>query len=191
RRTGRRSPARGPPGRRRTTSGGGPRPGAGPACPGRGRRHRSRRFHSCAKTPRIRPVRQTRTGADGCMKKNSRERCSRCVSGRTTRPRRPRCDADHSQSAGVAVTVTAVSPGRSPGSRWKGVTPMKKTIAVIGSAAALSFAGAGLAAAEEAADPTQDAGTTQTETETDDTTGGELDEVETPAEVSDLDAQLC
>lgn len=68
---------------------------------------------------------------------------------------------------------------------------MKKTIAVIGSAAALSFAGAGLAAAEEAADPTQDAGTTQTETETDDTTGGELDEVETPAEVSDIAAQLC
>ncbi|MVZ91703.1 hypothetical protein GQF49_14725 [Microbacter sp. ANSKLAB05] len=66
---------------------------------------------------------------------------------------------------------------------------MKKTIAVIGSAAALSFAGAGLAAAEEAADPTQGAGTTQTET--DDTTGGEFDEVETPAEVSDIAAQLC
>ncbi|MBB0998502.1 hypothetical protein G6024_15665, partial [Dietzia maris] len=60
---------------------------------------------------------------------------------------------------------------------------MKKTIAVIGSAAALSFAGAGLAAAEEAADPTQDAGTTET--------GGEFDEVETPAEVSDIAAQLC
>lgn len=66
---------------------------------------------------------------------------------------------------------------------------MKKTIAVIGSAAALSFAGAGLAAAEEAADPTQGADATQTET--DDTTGGELDEVETPAEVSDIAAQLC
>lgn len=66
---------------------------------------------------------------------------------------------------------------------------MKKTIAVIGSAAALSFAGAGLAAAEEATDPTQGADATQTET--DDTTGGELDEVETPAEVSDIAAQLC
>lgn len=60
---------------------------------------------------------------------------------------------------------------------------MKKTIAVIGSAAALSFAGAGLAAAEEATDPTQGAGTTET--------GGEFDEVETPAEVSDIAAQLC
>jgi hypothetical protein len=60
---------------------------------------------------------------------------------------------------------------------------MKKTIAVIGSAAALSFAGAGLAAAEEATDPTQGAGTTET--------GGEPDEVETPAEVSDIAAQLC
>jgi hypothetical protein len=66
---------------------------------------------------------------------------------------------------------------------------MKKTIAVIGSAAALSFAGAGLAAAEEATDPTQGADATQTET--DDTTGGEPDEVETPAEVSDIAAQLC
>ncbi|MEB8325235.1 hypothetical protein NGF75_04440 [Dietzia kunjamensis] len=67
---------------------------------------------------------------------------------------------------------------------------MKKTIAVIGSAAALSFAGAGLAAAEEAADPTQDAGTTQTET-TEDALDDALDEVETPAEVSDIAAQLC
>lgn len=63
---------------------------------------------------------------------------------------------------------------------------MKKTIAVIGSAAALSFAGAGLAAAQEPTDPTQGADTTQTET-----TEDALDEVETPAEVSDIAAQLC
>ncbi|MBB1052319.1 hypothetical protein G6021_14680, partial [Dietzia sp. CW19] len=67
---------------------------------------------------------------------------------------------------------------------------MKKTIAVIGSAAALSFAGAGLAAAEEADDPTQGADTTQTET-TEDALDDALDEVETPAEVSDIAAQLC
>lgn len=67
---------------------------------------------------------------------------------------------------------------------------MKKTIAVIGSAAALSFAGAGLAAAEEATDPTQGADTTQTET-TEDALDDALDEVETPAEVSDIAAQLC
>lgn len=63
---------------------------------------------------------------------------------------------------------------------------MKKTIAVIGSAAALSFAGAGLAAAEEPTDPTQGADGTQTEI-----TEEDLDEVETPAEVSDIAAQLC
>ena len=67
---------------------------------------------------------------------------------------------------------------------------MKKTIAVIGSAAALSFAGAGLAAAQEATDPTQGADTTQTET-TEDALDDALDEVETPAEVSDIAAQLC
>ncbi|MBC7295702.1 MAG: hypothetical protein H5T79_05050 [Dietzia sp.] len=67
---------------------------------------------------------------------------------------------------------------------------MKKTIAVIGSAAALSFAGAGLAAAEEATDQTQGADTTQTET-TEDALDDALDEVETPAEVSDIAAQLC
>ncbi|WP_341255038.1 hypothetical protein [uncultured Dietzia sp.] len=67
---------------------------------------------------------------------------------------------------------------------------MKKTIAVIGSAAALSFAGAGLAAAEEATDPTQGADTTQTET-AEDALDDALDEVETPAEVSDIAAQLC
>ena len=67
---------------------------------------------------------------------------------------------------------------------------MKKTIAVIGSAATLSFAGAGLAAAQEPTDPTQGADTTQTET-TDDALDDALDEVETPAEVSDIAAQLC
>lgn len=67
---------------------------------------------------------------------------------------------------------------------------MKKTIAVIGSAAALSFAGAGLAAAQEATDPTQGADTTQTET-TEDALDDALDEVETTAEVSDIAAQLC
>ena len=67
---------------------------------------------------------------------------------------------------------------------------MKKTIAVIGSAAALSFAGAGLAAAQEADDQTQGADTTQTET-TEDALDDALDEVETPAEVSDIAAQLC
>ncbi|MBB1013159.1 hypothetical protein BXY47_3326 [Dietzia kunjamensis] len=67
---------------------------------------------------------------------------------------------------------------------------MKKTIAVIGSAAALSFAGAGLAAAQDADDQTQGADTTQTET-TEDALDDALDEVETPAEVSDIAAQLC
>lgn len=67
---------------------------------------------------------------------------------------------------------------------------MKKTIAVIGSAAALSFAGAGLAAAQDADDQTQGADTTQTET-AEDALDDALDEVETPAEVSDIAAQLC
>ena len=64
---------------------------------------------------------------------------------------------------------------------------MKKTIAVIGSAAALSFAGAGLAAAEDTDDQTQGTDTTQTKT----TEDALDDEVETPAEVSDIAAQLC
>ena len=63
---------------------------------------------------------------------------------------------------------------------------MKKTIAVIGSAAALSFAGAGLAAAEEADDQIQGTDTTLTEV-----TEEDLDEVETPAEVSAIAEQLC
>jgi len=86
---------------------------------------------------------------------------------------------------------------------------MKKTIAVIGSAAALSFSGAGLAAAQSelpfelpgagssgpAADATDD--TTGDDTATDetgdDTTGDDTatDETETPAEVSQLAEQLC
>lgn len=67
---------------------------------------------------------------------------------------------------------------------------MKKTIAVIGSAAALSFAGAGLAAAEEADDQTQGADTTQTETTEEDLEDA-LDDVETPSEVSAIAEQLC
>lgn len=67
---------------------------------------------------------------------------------------------------------------------------MKKTIAVIGSAAALSFAGAGLAAAEETTDSLQGADTTQTATAN--VTNEEvLDEVESPAEVSAIAEQLC
>ena len=92
---------------------------------------------------------------------------------------------------------------------------MKKTIAIIGSAAALSFAGAGLAAAQDVAtdDQTQtqtpettevdttagettegettadDAdGTTGDDTTADDTTG---DDVDTPEEVSAIASQLC
>lgn len=67
---------------------------------------------------------------------------------------------------------------------------MKKTIAVIGSAAALSFAGAGLAAAEETTDSLQGADTTQTATAN--VTNEEvLDEVESAAEVSAIAEQLC
>jgi hypothetical protein len=67
---------------------------------------------------------------------------------------------------------------------------MKKTIAVIGSAAALTFAGAGLAAAQEADETTgqNPLGSAQTEA-TDDTDA--TDEVDTPAEVSDIAEQLC
>jgi len=56
---------------------------------------------------------------------------------------------------------------------------MKKTIAVIGSAAALSFAGAGLASAQSAV-PGLDAGSL-----------GAGETVETPAEVSAIAEQLC
>lgn len=56
---------------------------------------------------------------------------------------------------------------------------MKKTIAVIGSAAALSFAGAGLASAQSAV-PGLDAGSL-----------GAGETVETPAEVSEIAEQLC
>lgn len=56
---------------------------------------------------------------------------------------------------------------------------MKKTIAVIGSAAALSFAGAGLASAQSAV-PGLDTGSL-----------GAGETVETPAEVSEIAAQLC
>lgn len=81
---------------------------------------------------------------------------------------------------------------------------MKKTIAVIGSAAALSFAGAGLAAAEDVAtdDQAQAPETTavDTDTEATDTTDAEgdaadtedaPDDADTPEEVSDIAAQLC
>nr|WP_174705760.1 hypothetical protein [Dietzia sp. oral taxon 368] len=56
---------------------------------------------------------------------------------------------------------------------------MKKTIAVIGSAAALSFAGAGLASAQSAV-PGVDAGSL-----------GAGETVETPAEVSAIAEQIC
>ena len=71
---------------------------------------------------------------------------------------------------------------------------MKKTIAVIGSAAALTFAGAGLAAAEETGDQVQDPATTQTETENEtEVTNGEgvTDGADTPAEVTAIAKQLC
>lgn len=72
---------------------------------------------------------------------------------------------------------------------------LKKTIAVIGSAAALSFAGAGLAAAQSEL-PGLDAGslsaaeTTDPDTDTD-TVDALADDVETPAEVSEIAQQLC
>lgn len=71
---------------------------------------------------------------------------------------------------------------------------MKKTIAVIGSAAALSFAGAGLAAAEEvdAGNPADAPGTqVETNEEPGDGENGNDDEVDTPEEVSDIAMQLC
>ncbi|MCT1864151.1 hypothetical protein HMPREF3086_03775 [Dietzia sp. HMSC21D01] len=63
---------------------------------------------------------------------------------------------------------------------------MKKTIAVIGSAAALSFAGAGLASAQSAV-PGVDAGSLGAG-ETVETPG---EDVETPAEVSAIAEQIC
>lgn len=76
---------------------------------------------------------------------------------------------------------------------------MKKTIAVIGSAAALSFAGAGLAAAQDVDTLDDDTGapqgvqveTTQNDNETGDGENGTDDEVDTPEEVSDIAKQLC
>lgn len=74
---------------------------------------------------------------------------------------------------------------------------MKKTIAVIGSAAALSFAGAGLAAAQDGdtTDQAQNPDATQVETTDDaETTEGETadtENAETPAEVSEIASQLC
>lgn len=73
---------------------------------------------------------------------------------------------------------------------------MKKTIAVIGSAAALTFAGAGLAAAEEAEglNPGTETNQEQTPGENDgdgDDTDVPVDDVDTPAEVSAIAEQLC
>lgn len=84
---------------------------------------------------------------------------------------------------------------------------MKKTIAVIGSAAALSFAGAGLAAAQDVAtdDQNQTPETTEVDTTADETAGddadgttgddatedGATDDVDTPEEVSEIAQQLC
>ncbi|MGW8592850.1 hypothetical protein ACWIE7_09500 [Dietzia sp. NPDC055343] len=76
---------------------------------------------------------------------------------------------------------------------------MKKTIAVIGSAAALSFAGAGLAAAQDVDTLDDDTGapqgvqveTTQNDDEPGDGENGNDDEVDTPEEVSDIAMQLC
>lgn len=90
---------------------------------------------------------------------------------------------------------------------------MKKTIAVIGSAAALSFAGAGLAAAQDVAtdDQNQTPETTEVDTTAGETTEGETagddategttgddatedgatDDVDTPEEVSAIAQQLC
>ena len=69
---------------------------------------------------------------------------------------------------------------------------MKKPIAVIGSAAALSFAGAGLAAAQavDTVDTDSPQGV-QVETTQDEYEDDNLDDVDTPAEVSDIAAQLC
>ncbi|MFN3600150.1 MAG: hypothetical protein ACK4UY_02025 [Dietzia sp.] len=63
---------------------------------------------------------------------------------------------------------------------------MKKTIAIIGSAAALSFSGAGLAAAQSDL-PGLDSGSVGDPA----TVETDVDGVETPAEVSDIAQQLC
>ncbi|GAA1711021.1 hypothetical protein [Dietzia cercidiphylli] len=63
---------------------------------------------------------------------------------------------------------------------------MKKTIAIIGSAAALSFSGAGLAAAQSDL-PGLDSGSVGAPT----TVETDIDGAETPAEVSDIAQQLC
>ncbi|MET3860658.1 hypothetical protein ABIE38_001580 [Dietzia sp. 2505] len=63
---------------------------------------------------------------------------------------------------------------------------MKKTIAIIGSAAALSFSGAGLAAAQSDL-PGLDSGSVGAPA----TGETAIDGVETPAEVSDIAQQLC
>lgn len=70
---------------------------------------------------------------------------------------------------------------------------MKKTIAVIGSAAALSFAGAGLAAAQDLdPDAASGAPTETLQQDADDETGDATDDEETtPAEVSEIAQQLC
>ena len=84
---------------------------------------------------------------------------------------------------------------------------MKKTIAVIGSAAALSFAGAGLAAAQDVdtIDTDSPQGVQVETTQNDDGDAGEGDDgdtgedngddngddTDTPAEVSEIAAQLC
>lgn len=82
---------------------------------------------------------------------------------------------------------------------------MKKTIAVIGSAAALSFAGAGLAAAQDVdtIDTDSPQGVQVETTQNDDGDAGEGDDGDTgedngdnngddtPAEVSEIAAQLC
>ena len=74
---------------------------------------------------------------------------------------------------------------------------MKKTIAVIGSAAALSFAGAGLAAAQDVdtIDTDSPQGVQVETTQNDDGDAGEDNGDDngddTPAEVSEIAAQLC
>lgn len=70
---------------------------------------------------------------------------------------------------------------------------MKKTIAVIGSAAALSFAGAGLAAAQDVdtLDPEGPQGVQVDTTQNDDEGQDTGDDVDTPEEVSAIAQQLC
>lgn len=70
---------------------------------------------------------------------------------------------------------------------------MKKTIAVIGSAAALSFAGAGLAAAQDLDAETTPGAQTETLQDDDGDQNGDApgDEVDTPEEISAIALQLC